>query len=61
MTIAIVNENAKGDLGDPIAATDADGDGAAVHAYGGDDEDCFSIGDTSGQLSLNAERDFEND
>ena len=53
-----INEGAKGDLGDPLVATDADND-VLIYTKGGIDKDCFSVGRTSGQLSLNAERDFE--
>ena len=53
-----VNENAKGNLGEPITATDADGD-PRKYSLGGADKDCFGIGETSGQLSLSAERNFE--
>ena len=54
-----LNENAKGNLGDPLTATDADNDLLRYSITGGSDKDCFSIDKTSGQLSLNAERDFE--
>ena len=53
------NENADGNIGDPLTATDADGDPRLYTISGGLDEECFSIGNTSGQLSLNDERDFE--
>ena len=53
------NENTKGNLGDPLTATDADNDILRYSITGGSDKDCFSIDKTSGQLSLNAERDFE--
>ena len=53
-----VDENEKGTLGEPITATDANGD-PRQYTIGGADEDCFSIDGTSGQLSLSAERDFE--
>ena len=54
-----VNEDTKGDIDDPLAATDANGDPRLYTITGGADEDCFSIDEKSGQLSLNAERDFE--
>ena len=53
------DENAEGNIGDPLTATDADGDPRLYTITGGLDEDCFGIGETSGQLSLGAERDFE--
>ena len=52
------NENTKGNLGDPLTATDADND-ILRYSIGGTDADCFGIDKTSGQLSLNAERDYE--
>ncbi len=54
------NENADGNIGDPLLATDADGDPRLYTITGGLDADCFGIGETSGQLSLSGERDFEN-
>ena len=53
------DENADGNIGDPLTATDADGDPRLYTITGGLDADCFGIGETSGQLSLSAERDFE--
>ena len=52
-------ENKKGKIGDPLTATDANGDPRLYTKTGGADAACFSIGETSGQLSLNAERNFE--
>ena len=52
-------ENSKGSIGDPLAAKDADGDPRLYTTTGGADEDCFGIGETSGQLSLSGERNFE--
>ena len=51
-------ENSKGNLGEPIAATDANGD-PRLYTKSGADADCFSIGKTTGQLGLSAERNFE--
>ena len=51
-------ENSKGNLGEPIAATDANGD-PRLYTISGADADCFSIGKTTGQLGLSAERNFE--
>ena len=53
-------ENSKGSIGDPLTAKDDDGDPRLYSITGGLDKDCFGIGETSGQLSLSAERDFEN-
>ena len=53
-------ENSKGSIGDPLTAKDDDGDPRLYSISGGLDADCFSIGETSGQLSLSGERDFEN-
>ena len=53
-----MNENTKGNLGDPLTASDADND-LLRYSISGTDADCFSIDKTSGQLSLNAERDYE--
>ena len=53
------DENADGNIGDPLTATDADGDPRLYTITGGLDADCFGIGETSGQLSLSAERDYE--
>ena len=53
-----VAENKKGALGEPITATDGEDD-PRLYTLGGTDKDCFGIGNTSGQLSLNAERDYE--
>ena len=52
------SENSKGNLGEPITSTDADGD-PRLYTISGADADCFSIGKTTGQLGLSAERDFE--
>ena len=52
------SENSKGNLGEPITSTDADGD-PRLYTISGADKDCFSIGKTTGQLGLSAERDFE--
>ena len=52
-------ENSKGNIGDPLTATDANGDPRLYTITGGADKDCFGIGKTSGQLMLTAERDFE--
>ena len=52
-------ENSKGSIGDPLAAKDANGDPRLYTTTGGADEDCFGIGETSGQLSLSGERNFE--
>ena len=52
-------ENTKGNIGDPLTARDANGDPRLYTVTGGLDKDCFSIGETSGQLSLNANRNFE--
>ena len=53
------NENAEGDIGDPLTATDADGDPRLYTITGGLDADCFGIAETSGQLSLSGKRNFE--
>ena len=52
-------ENSKGNIGDPLTATDANGDPRLYTITGGLDKDCFGIGETSGQLSLGGERNFE--
>ena len=54
-----INEDTKGNIGDPLAAKDDDGDPRLYTITGGADEKCFSIDNKSGQLSLNAERDYE--
>ena len=53
-----VDENKKGDLGEPITATDANND-PRLYSLSGTDKDCFSYDEDSGQLSLSAERDYE--
>ena len=55
-----VAENAaKGiDIGDPIAATDADND-VLDYTLGGPDAAAFDIDDTTGQLKTNADLDYE--
>ena len=52
-------ENGKGKIGDPLTATDANGDPRLYTITGGADKDCFGIGETSGQLSLNDKRNYE--
>ena len=64
-----VNENVAGNIGDPIAATDANNDvllysivADPADATSTSDDEKFNIGRTTGQLSLKAEKghDFEN-
>ena len=48
-------------IGDPVAATDADTGDVLVYTLGGDDAASFSIVGTSGQLRTNAALDYETD
>ena len=48
------------DIGDPVGATDADGD-TLEYELRGTDADSFSINSTSGQLRTNVPLDFETD
>ena len=58
--VRIVEENtaADTDIGEPVMATDADGD-IPTYTLGGADKDSFGILATSGQLMTNAELDYE--
>ena len=55
-----VSENTKGNIGSPVTATDPDGD-PITHSLSGVDANSFQIGETSGQLSVDASTtlDFE--
>ena len=58
-TRAVVENTASGEnIGDPVAATDDDGD-TVTYTLGGTDATSFSIVSTTGQLQTNAALDFE--
>ena len=52
------NTGAATNIGDPVAATDGDGD-ALTYALGGADAAAFAIDETTGQLSTKAALDYE--
>ena len=55
------NTAAGQNIGDPVAATDADTGDVLVYTLSGDDAASFSIVGTSGQLRTNAALDYETD
>ena len=55
------NTAANTNIGDPVAATDADTGAVLDYTLGGDDAASFSIVSTSGQLQTNAALDYETD
>ena len=58
--VRIVEENTAEDMaiGEPVMATDADGD-TPTYTLGGADKDSFKIAPATGQLMTNAELDYE--
>ena len=60
-TISVVENTAAGEnIGEPIEATDVDGD-TLTYTLGGDDAASFDIAMSTGQLMTKAELDFETD
>ena len=53
------NTSAGENIGDPVAATDADEGDTLTYALGGADADSFSIDGSTGQLMTKAELDYE--
>ena len=60
-TTRLVEENTSpgGNIGSPLAATDADSGTTLTYALGGPDESSFNIARTSGQLRTQATLDYE--
>ena len=53
-----VEENADGNVGDPVKATDPDGDTLSYALSGGADKDAFGIDQKSGQIEVGANTDL---